>query len=177
MGNRFVKDRHGIIRGPAAGQRLAADDARIADAAGIHAKAFDIVITQQLAGHLAYAVHGRRPQDGLLGRVVPRRVGAKHSDGTGTKNPGQLLFPGYFQDIVQAVDVDLPGQVRPLLADGGEDGRHVIDGIDLVLVHHRFQRLAAGYVDELEWPLFAENCTRFCLVPGGDHVLAAVAPP
>ena len=155
VGDGFVIDGHRIVGRAATGQGLAADDARVTHPAHVHAKAPHIVVAQQLAAHLGDAIHRRRAQDGVLGRVVAGGLRSKHGNGAGAEDPHQLSLPGGLEDVVQAVDVDIPSQQRPFLAHGREHGGHVIDGVDLVLVNYRVQGLALRYVDELKRATFA----------------------
>ena len=172
---RLVVDRHGVVGGASAGQSLGADDARVAQATHVQAKAFEVVVTEKFARHLGDTVHRRRTQDGLLWRVVPRRLRPENGDGTGTEQPHHLVLAGDFEDIVQAVHVHIPGQERLLLADGRQDGSQVIDGVNVVLPHHLLDGLPLGYVNELERARIPQRRVGPSPVAGGHNVFAAVS--
>jgi hypothetical protein len=115
--------------------------------------------------------------DGLLGRAVAGRLGAKDGDGAGAKDTHQLSLPGDFQDVVQAVDVHVPGHQWLFLAHSRQDGGHVIDGIDPVSGDDLFQALPVGHVDIFKRATVAQNRTWFRPVPGGHDVLGTVPSP
>jgi hypothetical protein len=62
-----------------------------------------------------------------------------------------------------------------LLADGREDGGHVIDGVDVVFADDAVERFSLGHVDELERAGIAQFIAGVCPVAGRHDVVVAVA--
>ena len=46
-----------------------------------------------------------------------------------------MLLPRHFENVDQAVHLDVPGLERQALGGGGEQGGEVVDGVDVVFVH------------------------------------------
>ena len=127
----LVEDLDRVIGGAPARQSHVGDNARITHAAGIDAEPLVIVVAEQLAGHLGDAVHGVRPLDGVLRRAVLRRREPEGADRTGHEHRA-LVLAGHLQNVVQAVDVHVPGQLadwpRQRPTAGPPDGRSCRSG-------------------------------------------------
>ena len=56
-----------------------------------------------------------------------------------------------FDDVVQSIDVDVPAEFGLGFSDRRKDGRHVVDCVDVVLLHHALQALLLRDVQVFEW--------------------------
>ena len=102
-----VIDLHGVVGRSAAGEGDVGDDARIAEAAGIHTKFFEVIVAEQFTGHLGNAVHGGGALDGILRGVILRGGRTKSADGTREKD-GTAIFTGNFKEIEHTAHAHIP---------------------------------------------------------------------
>ena len=85
------------------------NEAGVAQTSRVHAVAPEVVVAEQLPGHLGDAVHRPRPLDGVLGRVLrggpgpERAYGAREEDRAAVK-------AGRLEDVEKPFHVDFPGQ-------------------------------------------------------------------
>ena len=128
----LVEDLHGIVGRAAAGHRTVGDDAGETDAARIDSEAREIVIAQQLAGHLAAAVDRIGAHNGILRGAVVRSARAECSDRTGRKYRAAELLRDV-EGVEQRAHIDTPGHLRHLFAGRAEQCHKIENGIDLML--------------------------------------------
>ena len=94
-----------------------------------------VIVAKQLARHLAHAVNGRRPHDGILRCLHFRGVGAESADGT-RREEGAVVFTRYLQRIHQGTHIYLPCLLRVRFAYGRQQRHQVVDGVYLVFFDH-----------------------------------------
>ena len=104
-----------------------ADQAGVSEAADIDAISAEIVLAEVFTRRLADPVHGCGEESGVLGAVGLWGIGAKDCDGAGPKDTGELFFAGEFQDVQEALGVELPGGLWLPFAGGGEQCRQQIN--------------------------------------------------
>ncbi len=96
-----------IVGRSAAGQRFIRDDPGIADATGIDAKAFEVVVTQELTRHLRDPVDRAGALDGVLWRLLERCARAKGGD-RGRGEDFQVFLSSDLEHIVETAHIDGP---------------------------------------------------------------------
>ena len=156
--DRSIVDVHGVVRRAAARQRHVRNETREAHGTRVHAVFVEVVVTEQFGRDLRAAVHRPRPLDGVLGRVDMRRLGTEGTDG-GRREHGAAVLAGHFENIQQSVDLDVPGHERLALGHGGQQGREVVDRVDLVLRDNIRQLGSVPHVGLLRRP----RCQQFPL--------------
>jgi len=105
-------------------------------------------------GYLGYAVDGSGAQDRILRGVDPGSGRAENGDGAGTENLPDSQLPGSFQDVIEAVEVNIPGLLGKYFPGGREDGRQVVDDFDAVFLDQLTDFLASGDVQFSKGPEF-----------------------
>jgi hypothetical protein len=122
-----MEDVHRVVGGAAAGRGLPADQARVAQAAHVHAVHAVVPGAPALAGLLADAVDGARVHHRVLRRVELGRAGAEGGDRTGPEHALQLVGARQLQHVQQALHVQVPGPLRVLLAGGRQRRGQQVD--------------------------------------------------
>ena len=115
----------------------------------------EVIVGEELGGHLGDAVHRGRALDGVLRRVIARGVRAEGADGRGREH-GAVLLAGHLEDVDQAVHLDVPGLERQAFGRGREQGGEVVDGVDVVFVHDVRDLLGVADVGLLGGAAFEE---------------------
>ena len=95
-------------------------------------------------------------------------------DGAGAKYPLQFPLACHLEDIVQSVDVHIPGKLRVLLAYRREDGGHVIDSVNPVFVYHCFDGLPVNDVDDLGRARLSQGSARLGAMRASHHMLTPI---
>ena len=113
-----------------------------ADAAQIQSVAFPILAGGEIVGRFGEPVHiDRRGQIGLGQRALAKGfLRAIHRNGTGIDHPRQAAPTGRLKDIIRPLNVDQHPEMRPFLGIRRQQGRHVDDAVDLMLLA-RLQQL------------------------------------
>jgi len=137
-----IVDFDGVVGGAAAGEGLIADEAGETDAAGVDTEAGEIVVGEQLAGHLGDAVDGVGALDSVLRGVVVGSAGAEGANGAGGED-GAAEKAGHLKAVDEAADAHIPAEHGVELGGGAEDGGEVVDGVDVVLLY------SSGYLHDL----------------------------
>ena len=70
------------------------------------------------------------------------------------------MFARHLEGIVQAVDTDVPGQLRTGLGHGRKQGGQVVDAVDVVLFHNIGYLSRIGYVYDFRGSAFQQFAFR-----------------
>ena len=174
--HRRVEDVNGIVGGAAARRRDVGNDSGEAHRARVGAVFLLEIVAQQLCRHLRYAVDGLRTLNGVLRRAQVGRAQAEGADAAG-REYGALLLACHLQDVPQAVDADAPGQARLRLGHHREQGGKVVDGVNMVLLHHLGNHRSVGDIGHRRRAALQEFTVRLgTLDIARHHVAAAIAP-
>ncbi len=149
-----------IVGGSAAGQRHIGDDARKTHRTRIDAETRVIIVGEQLARYLAYAIYSIGLHDSILRSVVAREIAAERTDRAGREERAFLLA-GYLQRVLQSTHVDTHRQLRILLAGSRQQRDEVVDSIDTILVHQLGVTRTVKGIESFERTLGAERFARF----------------
>ena len=143
-----VVDFYSVVGGAATRQGLPADEAGETHRTGVDSKASEIIVAQQLTGHLGHAIDGVGTLNSVLWGIVMRRRGAEGSD-TRRREYGTAKQTGHFETIHQRANAHIPSQHRIQLGCGTQDSGQVVDSVDVVLLHGSGNLHNLGAVDAL----------------------------
>jgi cytochrome c peroxidase len=149
VAQRRMEDLDGVVRGAAARGRLPADEARVAQAAHVHAVVGVVPGAPALAGQLADAVDRGGIHDRVLRRGVGRRGRAEGGDRARPEHLVQLGRARELEDVEQARHIQVPGPLRMLLAVGRQGRGQQVDLRDLVALDDGGQPGGIGHVELL----------------------------
>ena len=107
-----------------------------ADAAQIQSVTLPILAGGEIVGRLGEPIDIDRGGQIRLGQgaVAKGFLHAIHRNGTGIDHPVKAAPAGGLKDIVRALNVDQHTEVRPFLGVRGQQGRHVDNAVDLMLL-------------------------------------------
>ena len=142
-----VVDVDSIVGGTAARRSHVRDDARESHGTRVDTIFALIVVAQHLSSHLRNAIHGLRALNGVLRSTLMRGVLTKRTDAARGEH-GAVVLAGHLQDVPQTVDANLPSQLRLRLGNHRQQGCQVVDGVDIVFLHHLGNAGTVGHIGQ-----------------------------
>ena len=140
-----VEDVDGIVGGTSSGRGDVGDDAGETHRTGVDTVFIEIVVAEQFGGDFRHTVDGSGALDGVLWGAHVWRAQAERPDAAGGKHR-TVVLACHLKYVPQSVDADTPCQLGLALCHDGEQCREIVDGIDVVFLHHLCYLLTIGDV-------------------------------
>ena len=125
--------------------------------ASIDAEARVVVVRQELASYLAYAINGVGLHHGILRGLIAGEVATESTDRAGGKYRTVLLASD-LQRVLQSAHIDTHSQLGVLLTSCREECYKVEDRVNLVLVDKLGISLSIKSIESLERTRLSQYC-------------------